>query len=646
LALSLFWYLSFGVGKPTTGEARIDSARAPASLSYYEDGPVSIRATNEADALRALGYQTGRDHGWTAVFLRQSALGRLSEWFGSPVLDLDRFARKLGFASLATSSMQELSPQDAELLAAYADGLNRALQDKDVALGNEFVLFDIRPEHWEPWHSLAVERLVAWVANPPLPVVRGDSLLWTAKPFEEADREFRTWLRLHGAEMSAVWSWSDSLGTRFSARYVYGATTHPILSPVSMSWPDITLSGLNLVGTPFFPLLNGPGGLRVTLLSSDRNLEIIEIDPSTPLTPRFERIADDSGDEHLVTVQTLGDLLILGPDPDIDGDSLIQGTALRWSGLTSGSDWPMWRQIALSVGSNAAGDPARQGFQLMDGDGLATSLSSLSVLGSPSVSLRARDRIFVSNGGAARFAGEQFLRLGNIDVEQYTTASEWASENAPRALSLVAEDSTFDAQTIEAIEYLRNWDHRYENSSIGASIFDGWMHQHRDKAGEFPTIEVPRDSSARRTLSASLRDALVAAIDSMTARGGPDLARWRLEYFRPGTRFYPVWDYPPLIPGLAAIAEKRYAPIDIPQPGHPTTMAWQPGLHDEPANSPSHVVVQGVLGDATSLTVRPDYVIGSGIIARYVAGPPSRSVPIGGIPEYEVVLMPGHRDNR
>jgi len=91
---------------------------------------------------------------------------------------------------------------------------------------------------------------------------------------------------------------------------------------------------------------------------------------------------------------------------------------------------------------------------------------------------------------------------------------------------------------------------------------------------------------------------------------------------RPGTRYFPVWSFPPLRNELPDLSRSRYAPIDIPQRGHTTSLACQSGLDDYPTNSPSHIVVEGTIGNPNTTRVRPDFSIGSGFIARYVVGPP------------------------
>ena len=77
----------------------------------------------------------------------------------------------------------------------------------------------------------------------------------------------------------------------------------------------------------------------------------------------------------------------------------------------------------------------------------------------------------------------------------------------------------------------------------------------------------------------------------------------------------------------AAFAEQcrqalSYEAIEIPRPGHPTAVDWQPGLDDEPANSPSHVLFSGRIGESHTLVMTPDFEAGDGFISSYLVGPP------------------------
>src|SRR5437773_49726 len=64
-------------------------------------GVPTIRATNRADAARALGWLHGQDRYFQMDLLRRIAAGELSELFGKRALFKDRALRMHGFRKLA-----------------------------------------------------------------------------------------------------------------------------------------------------------------------------------------------------------------------------------------------------------------------------------------------------------------------------------------------------------------------------------------------------------------------------------------------------------------------------------------------------------------------------------------------------------------
>ena len=372
VAFSFLWYLSFGVGDPGYGDVEFELVDAGAEVSYHKDGRLSISASSELDAYRALGFVTAREHAWTMSLLRQTATGRLSEWFGSPVFELDSFARRLGFEASARRAFADLGPEDEEALEAYSSGIAAALEQEAISLADEFVLLGVKPTEWRPWHSLAIEQMLAWLAEPPIRPEPGDTAYWPVKDLEADDLRFRCWLHLHGGQYSAAWAWPDSAGTRFTARFVSGASALPSFAAVDLDWPGVSVSGINMIGTPIFPAVSGKAGARVVLPSSRREVLPTTIQPDSTYPKRHERIVDRSGDERLVWATLIDGKTLLGPlDPYSarQSDSTVVVALLQWSGLHGISDWPAFRsdlhRVAGAAG-HAAGD-----YRLLDGSGLA-----------------------------------------------------------------------------------------------------------------------------------------------------------------------------------------------------------------------------------------------------------------------------------
>ncbi|MDX1548847.1 MAG: penicillin acylase family protein, partial [Rhodothermales bacterium] len=232
--IGLLWFLAYGVAGPAPEQAQVPALSAPATLGWNPEGDVQIRADDEAGALAALGYAHGRRRAWSVVLWRQAALGRLGAWFGEPALKVDRLARQLGFEVRARAAYDALDDEHRALLAAYAGGLDAALREPSGRLVHEFVLLGIDAEPWEPWHTLALERLFAWLATPPPPpdaFARTDP---SVAAFYDADDALRQMLHLHGFENSIAWAARDSAGVHFYQRHVYGATVLPFFQEASV----------------------------------------------------------------------------------------------------------------------------------------------------------------------------------------------------------------------------------------------------------------------------------------------------------------------------------------------------------------------------------------------------------------------------
>ena len=159
-------YFAYGNEPTRSGRLTLDGLQHSAAIQWGDDGSVTVEATGEADLFAALGYVHGTDHAWAMTLWRQAALGQLSQWFGPDYVGYDRHARMLGFSTLAEETYEAISEEEQAVLDAYARGANLALTSAAVTQQDEFVLLDLEPETWLPWHSLAVERMMAWMGTP------------------------------------------------------------------------------------------------------------------------------------------------------------------------------------------------------------------------------------------------------------------------------------------------------------------------------------------------------------------------------------------------------------------------------------------------------------------------------------------------
>jgi penicillin amidase len=126
-------------------------------------GVPHIDADSEANLYRGLGWVHGSDRGLQLLFTRMVGRGRLAERLpGEQMLAVDRAFRRLGFHVGAEEQVGALTPDVYVLMAAYCDGVNRALQGTAPW---ELRLFGARhTDPWTPADSVVLSRLVGFVS--------------------------------------------------------------------------------------------------------------------------------------------------------------------------------------------------------------------------------------------------------------------------------------------------------------------------------------------------------------------------------------------------------------------------------------------------------------------------------------------------
>ena len=562
--LGLLWYLAYGVEAAPPERVRLDVLAAPVEIGWGPAGAVTIRAAGEADAWAALGYAHGRQRAWSVVLWRQAALGQLGAWFGEAARTVDLQARQLGLAQQAQASYARLSDEERRLLTAYAAGLQAALAETPQRLRQEFVLLDVTPDAWEPWHTLAIERLFAWLAVSPPPATQPPPDDAT-RAFYAADARLRQWLRLHGFENSVAWAVRDSAGTHLFQRHVYGDTALPFFLEVSLHYADSTrFQGASLPGTPFFPAGKTDRHAWALLLGGTASLERAAWD-SAGTRRVYEQMRYRDNSEHLAVFWRHPDRLALA-DPEALPDS---AWTLRWAGLGPASDVAAWRGLA-------AGTPAP--FALLDGHGLWIGRDGQwRVLGQPSVDEPLPAGRFVGTTRWAAYAAE-LLRTqedGAVPLETWIADaySIWAAQTAPPLIEAAGFSAVpEDKPRRDALTYLRNWDFGYDRASIAASIFDTWMTHYRDATGRLPE---PTAQDTLRTDGRLLAETFGTALAHLTETFGADQSQWRWERVQPARRLFPIWSVDTLR-AVGVPATPRYAPIDFPGAGHPSALAWNP----------------------------------------------------------------------
>lgn len=120
------WYLH-SKQPQRDGETRLTHLQAPVSVRYDERGVPHIRAENEADLYRALGYVQAQDRLFQMEMIRRLARGELAEVLGPKLIATDRLFRSLRIREHADAyvARHDKNTPAWKALQAYLDGINQ-----------------------------------------------------------------------------------------------------------------------------------------------------------------------------------------------------------------------------------------------------------------------------------------------------------------------------------------------------------------------------------------------------------------------------------------------------------------------------------------------------------------------------------------
>jgi len=109
------------------GTVQLQGLQGSVTVRYDERGVPHIRAENETDLYRALGYVHAQDRLFQMEVMRRLARGELAEVLGPKLLDTDKLMRSLRIRERAARYVAEQDPQSPAWIAmqAYLDGINR-----------------------------------------------------------------------------------------------------------------------------------------------------------------------------------------------------------------------------------------------------------------------------------------------------------------------------------------------------------------------------------------------------------------------------------------------------------------------------------------------------------------------------------------
>ena len=160
-AAALTWY--FNSKQPQrSGTLNLTQLQAPVTVRYDERGVPHIRAGNEADLYRALGYVQAQDRLFQMEMMRRLALGELAEVLGPKLADVDRLFRTLGIRAHAQAAVAKINPASpaSKALVAYLDGINQFQATHPAPL--EFDLLGIPKRPFTAQDTFAVTGYLAY----------------------------------------------------------------------------------------------------------------------------------------------------------------------------------------------------------------------------------------------------------------------------------------------------------------------------------------------------------------------------------------------------------------------------------------------------------------------------------------------------
>ena len=144
---SLAWVLLAKSLPQIEGSVTVGQLTANAVIARDASGIPVITAENRRDLAYATGYAHAQDRFFQMDLTRRNAAGELSELFGALALPRDKQNRFHRFRTRARAVLENLSTADAEIMSAYADGVNNGL----AGLGAkpfEYFLIGAEPRLW------------------------------------------------------------------------------------------------------------------------------------------------------------------------------------------------------------------------------------------------------------------------------------------------------------------------------------------------------------------------------------------------------------------------------------------------------------------------------------------------------------------
>jgi penicillin G amidase len=162
------------------GIVSVPGLRNQVKICWQSHGIPHVFADNEADLFLAQGYLHAQERLWQMEMSRRFLSGRLAEIFGNfPVpwkestshfrgretVDFDYFMRLMGIRAASAASLELSSEEERQKFDAYADGVNRYIEECGKKLPWEFRFLRYQPEPWRPEDSLTIGKGFAFLLS-------------------------------------------------------------------------------------------------------------------------------------------------------------------------------------------------------------------------------------------------------------------------------------------------------------------------------------------------------------------------------------------------------------------------------------------------------------------------------------------------
>lgn len=148
-------------------DGAVEVAGLHGKLEILRDGygMPHIYADDGHDLAFGLGYAMAQDRLFQMDLVRRATRGRLSEVLGAATLGADKFFLTLTAAKPVDALFADSPPEVRTDMAAFAEGVNAFLTQRQGALPLEFALLGYQPEPWQPSDGAAVYYYMAWDLN-------------------------------------------------------------------------------------------------------------------------------------------------------------------------------------------------------------------------------------------------------------------------------------------------------------------------------------------------------------------------------------------------------------------------------------------------------------------------------------------------